>query len=259
MRLEAAVLRERAPTDVAGEGLLPAVRLQVDLQVAGRLEALPTQPAAVWPVHRVVLLVRAQVRDGAEPPATEDTRARDGCHVRQQVFAQRADAGHRGAARHARCTCQLLPLARVHLLVRLQGALLDETLAARVAAEGPLAGVDPLVALQGVRLVEALPARLAPERLLARVDAQVALQVSLYGEALVAVLAVVGPLSGVHHLVHLQPVGSVEALSALLAAERADLRVEPLVVPQQLFQRETFATNIAGVWPLACAWEQGVM
>lgn len=57
MRLEAAVLRKCPSTDAAGEGFLPAVRLQVNLKVTGGVEALPTQPAAVWPLHGVVLLV----------------------------------------------------------------------------------------------------------------------------------------------------------------------------------------------------------
>lgn len=57
MRFEAAVLCERATANVAGEGPLPAVRLQVNLQVTGRLETLPAEPTAVRPVHCVVLLV----------------------------------------------------------------------------------------------------------------------------------------------------------------------------------------------------------
>lgn len=57
MRLEAAVLRKCPSADAAGEGFLPAVRLQVNLQVTGGVEALPTEPAAVWPLHGVVLLV----------------------------------------------------------------------------------------------------------------------------------------------------------------------------------------------------------
>lgn len=64
------------------------------------------------------------------------------------------------------------------LLVQVEGALLDEALAAGVAAEGPLAGVHPLVVLQGVALVEALPTNLTPERLLSCVYADVALQVA---------------------------------------------------------------------------------
>ena len=81
------MLCEHAPTDVAGERPLPAVRLHVDLQVTGRLEALPTEPAAVRPVHRVVLLVRAQVSDGTQTPAAEHARARNSRCVRLEVFA----------------------------------------------------------------------------------------------------------------------------------------------------------------------------
>lgn len=72
---------------VAGERPLPAVRLQVYLQVTGRLEALPAEPTAVRPVHRVVLLVRAQVSDGVELPGAEHTGARDSRRVRLQMFA----------------------------------------------------------------------------------------------------------------------------------------------------------------------------
>lgn len=57
VRFKAAVLCKRAPADVAGKGPLPAVRLQVNLQVTGRLETLAAEPAAVRPVHRVLLLV----------------------------------------------------------------------------------------------------------------------------------------------------------------------------------------------------------
>lgn len=64
------------------------------------------------------------------------------------------------------------------LLVQLEGALLDEALAAGVTAEGPLTGVHPLVVLEGVALVEALPTNLTPERLLSCVYADVALQVA---------------------------------------------------------------------------------
>lgn len=142
------------------------------------------------------------------------------------------------------------------LLVHFQRTLLDETLAAGLAAEGTLTGVNPLVAFQCVGLVEAFAASLAPERLLPRVYAQVALQVTLYCEAFVAVLTVVGPLSSVDHLVHFQAVGSIEALAALFAAKRPDLSVETLVVPQQLLQGETLPTNITGVWSLTCVREQ---
>lgn len=68
---------------------------------------------------------------------------------------------------------------RVHgPLVQLQGATLDEALAAGVAGEGPLTGVHALVVLQGVALIEALLAKLTPERLLPCVYADVALQVA---------------------------------------------------------------------------------
>lgn len=92
MRLEAAVLREHAAADVAGEGPLPAVRLQVDLQVTGRLEALPAEAAAVRSVHGVLLLVCAQLRDGAQSHPAQRANARYGRRVRQQVLAQRAHA-----------------------------------------------------------------------------------------------------------------------------------------------------------------------
>lgn len=80
------MLCKHATADVAGEGPLPAVRLQVDLQVTGRLEALPAEAAAVRPVHRVVLLVQAQVGDGAEPPAADHAHARDSRRVCLEVF-----------------------------------------------------------------------------------------------------------------------------------------------------------------------------
>lgn len=57
MRLEAAVLRKGPSTDAAGEGFLPAVRLQVNLKVTRGVETLPAEPTAVWPLHGVVLLV----------------------------------------------------------------------------------------------------------------------------------------------------------------------------------------------------------
>lgn len=66
MRFQAAELCERVTADVAGERPLAAVRLQVDLEVTGRLEALVAQAAAVRPLHRVLQLVRAQVGDGAD-------------------------------------------------------------------------------------------------------------------------------------------------------------------------------------------------
>lgn len=95
------MLCEPATADVAGEGLLPAVRLQVNLQVTRRLKALPTEAAAVRPLHRVVLLVRAQVSDGAEPLAAQQTNTRKSRRVRLEVFAKRVDAGQRNAACYA--------------------------------------------------------------------------------------------------------------------------------------------------------------
>lgn len=136
--------------------------------------------------------------------------------------------------------------------MHLQGTLLDETLATGLTAEGTLACVYPLMAFQSVGLVEAFATRLAPERLLPRVYAQVALQVTLYCEAFVAVLAVIGPLSCVDHLMHFQAVSSIKTLSTLFTAERPDLGVESLVVPQELLQGETFPTDITGVWSLTC-------
>lgn len=81
------MLCKHATTDVTGEGPLPAVCLQVNLQVAGRLETLPAEPAAVRPVYCVVLLVRAQVSDRAETPAAEHARARNSYCMRLEVFA----------------------------------------------------------------------------------------------------------------------------------------------------------------------------
>lgn len=88
MRFKAAVLCKHAATDVAGERPLATVCLQVNLQVTGRLETLPAEPTAVRSVHCVLLLMRAEVGDGAEPPAAEDTRTRNGGGVRLEVFAQ---------------------------------------------------------------------------------------------------------------------------------------------------------------------------
>lgn len=136
--------------------------------------------------------------------------------------------------------------------MHLQGTLLDETLATGLTAEGTLACVYPLMAFQSVGLVEAFTTRLAPERLLPRVYAQVALQVTLYCEAFAAVLAVIGPLSCVDHLMHFQAVSSIKTLSTLFTAERPDVGVESLVVPQELLQGETFPTDITGVWSLTC-------
>lgn len=262
VRFQAALLREQAPADLAGIRPLAAVRLQVDLQVAGRLEALPADAAAVRPLHRVLLLVLAQLCDGAEALFAVHAHARDGRRVRLGVLAQRHDAGHLGAARDA----GEFPLVLVSgPLVRLQGVLLDKRLAAGFAAEGTLPGVQPLVCFQRVGLVEAFAARFAFVRLLAGVYAQVALQVPRYGEALFAVVAVVQPLPGVDPPVQLQAVSSVETLPALVAAERPHVGVETLVVPQQLPQGETLPTNITGVGPLTyrqedkgCKWQQNV-
>lgn len=96
------MLRKCATADVAGKRPLAAVCLQVNLEVTGRLEALAAQPTAVWLVDCVVLLVRAQVSDGAEPLATEHARARNGCCVRLEVFAKGVHAGRCGAACNAR-------------------------------------------------------------------------------------------------------------------------------------------------------------
>lgn len=96
------MLRKHATADVAGEGPLPAVRLQVNLQVTGRLEALPAEPTAVGPVHCVVLLVRAQVGDGVEPPAAEHASTRNIRRMRLEVFAKRVHTGHISATCHAR-------------------------------------------------------------------------------------------------------------------------------------------------------------
>lgn len=169
------MLRKRATADVTGKRPLAAVCLQVNLEVTGRLEALAAQPTAVRPVDCVVLLVRAQVGNGAEPLAAEHARARNGRRVCLEVFSKGVHAGRRGAA----CNARQRVLAQVRgLLVQLQGALLDETLAAGLAAEGTLASVQPLVVFQSVALVEALAASLAPERLFPRVYAEMALQVA---------------------------------------------------------------------------------
>lgn len=87
-------------TDATGERSLPTVCLQVNLKVTRGVESLPTEPAAVWPVHGVVLLVRAQLSDGAKSLATKHTRARYGGHVSLKVFAQRVHAGLRAATRY---------------------------------------------------------------------------------------------------------------------------------------------------------------
>ena len=204
----------------------------------------------------MVLLVLAQVGDGAEPLTAEHTRAGNSGHVRLEVFAKCGATGHRRATHHARSATRPRVIARVDLLVRLQGTFLDEAFAAGLAAEGTLTGVYPLMAFQGVGLVEAFATSLAPERLLPRVYAQVALQVTWYCEAFVAVLAVIGPLSRVDHLMHFQAVGSVESLAALFTAKRPDLTVVTHVVPQQLLQGETLPTNITDMWSLTCLREQ---
>lgn len=180
MRFQAAELCERVAADVACKRPLAAVRLDVDLEVAGQLEAPAAQAAAVGPLHRVVLLVREQVADGADLMVAPRARVREGRRVRLQVFAKRLLAGFGGVAHDARQGAGVLvPRVGVHcILVQLQGALLDEALAAGVAGEGPLTGVHALVVLQGVALVEALAAKLTPERLLPSVYADVALQVA---------------------------------------------------------------------------------
>lgn len=88
MCFQAAVLRERVTAGVAGERPFAAVRLEVDLEVTGRLEALAAQAAAVRPLDCVVLLVRAQVGDGADLLAAERARARKGRRVRLEVLAE---------------------------------------------------------------------------------------------------------------------------------------------------------------------------
>lgn len=74
----------------------------MNLEVTGRLEALAAQPAAMRPVDCVMLLVRAQVGDGAELLAADHARARNGRRVRLEVFSKGVDAGRRGAACNAR-------------------------------------------------------------------------------------------------------------------------------------------------------------
>lgn len=81
------MLREQTSADLAGERPLAAVSLQVDLQVAGRLEALPTDSAAVRSLQRVLLLVFPQLRDGAQALVAVHTAARDGHGVRLGVLA----------------------------------------------------------------------------------------------------------------------------------------------------------------------------
>lgn len=76
------------------------MRLQVNLEVTGGVETLPAEPAAVWPLHGVVLLVRAQVGDGAKSLAAKHTRARCGGRMSLQVLAKRVHAGLRAATRY---------------------------------------------------------------------------------------------------------------------------------------------------------------
>lgn len=52
------------------------------------------------PLHGVVLLVRAQVGDGAQSLAAKHARARHGGRVALKVFAKRVHAGLGAAARH---------------------------------------------------------------------------------------------------------------------------------------------------------------
>lgn len=131
----------------------------------------------------------------------------------------------------------------------LQGALLDETFAAGLAAEGPLAGVYPPVALQSVRLVEAFVTGLTFVRLLPCVYAQVALQVTCQGETLVAVQANVAALPGVDPLMQLQVAPSVKCFPALVALKLTHFVVDTLVGSQKLLQGEPFPTNVTDVWP----------
>lgn len=176
---QAAELCEHATADVAGERPLAAVRLEVDPEVTGRLEAPGAQVAVVRPLQRVLLLMREQVGDGAHQLVAPCARARDGTRVRLHVCAKRLRARLGGVARDARQAFASPFRVLVHrLLVQLQGAPLDVTLAARLAAEGLLTSVHALVALQGVALVEALPAKLTTVRLLPCVYADVALQVA---------------------------------------------------------------------------------
>lgn len=78
MCFQAAELCERVTAGVAGKRPLAAVRLQVDLEVTGRLEALVAKAAAVRPLHCVLLLVRAQVGHGADLMAAQPARTREG-------------------------------------------------------------------------------------------------------------------------------------------------------------------------------------
>lgn len=139
--------------------------------------------------------------------------------------------------------------------MNLQGALLDETFATGVAAEGTLTGVRPLMVFQRVRLVEAFATSFTPERLFPCVYAQVALQVTFDREAFVAVLAGVRPVFRVDYLVHFQTVCSLKALPALFTAEQPHLSMETLVAPQELLQGEAFPTDVTGMWSLTCTWE----
>lgn len=179
MCFQAAELREHATAGVTGERPLAAVRLEVDPEVTGRLEAPAAKFAAVRSLHGVLLLVPAQVGDGADRLVALCARTREGRRMRLHVCAKRLRAGLGGVAHDARQGGLLLLFCiPVHcLLVQLQGAPLDEALATGVTAEGLLTRVHALVALQGVALVEALPAKLTPVRLLPRVYADVALQV----------------------------------------------------------------------------------
>lgn len=95
--------------------------------------------------------------------------------MRLEVLAKSFHAGLGGVACDA---CQGVLALVQRLLVQLQGAPLDETLAAGVTAEGTLTSVHPLVVLQGVALVEALPTNLTPKWLLPRMYADMALQVA---------------------------------------------------------------------------------
>lgn len=59
----------------------------MDLQVAGRLEALPADAAAVRPLQRVLLLVLAQLSDGTDVLLALQAAARNGRRVCLDVFA----------------------------------------------------------------------------------------------------------------------------------------------------------------------------
>lgn len=90
---EAALLGEHASTNVAGERLLSTVSFQVDLEVTGRFESFTAEPTAVRSVYRMLLLVRAQVGDGAHLLAAQHTCTGNSGSVRLKVFPERIHAG----------------------------------------------------------------------------------------------------------------------------------------------------------------------